>query len=77
MKSGVAVLKKDGWHAYWIFSVGRCLEHWIDGKRMMLTVDRHPKSAARGTFALQVHQGPPMTVRVRNLRIAELRPITD
>ena len=77
LKSVEADPKKDGWHAYRIVAVGPRLEHWIDGKRMMLTVDRHPKSAARGTFALQVHQGPPMTVRVRNLRIAELRPITD
>lgn len=69
--------KKEGWHTYRIVAVGPRLEHWIDGKRMMLTVDRHPKSAARGTFALQVHQGPPMTVRVRNLRIRELRPIAD
>ncbi|MAD19984.1 MAG: hypothetical protein CMJ52_07205 [Planctomycetaceae bacterium] len=69
--------KNDGWHAYRIVAVGPRLEHWIDGRRMMLAVDRHPKSAARGTFALQVHQGPPMTVRVRNLRITELRPNTD
>ena len=69
--------KKDGWHTYRIIAVGPRLEHWIDGKRMMLTVDRHPKSEARGTLALQVHQGPPMTVRVRNLRIAELTPITE
>ncbi len=69
--------KKDGWHTYRIVAVGPRLEHWIDGKRMMSTVDRHPKAAAQGTFALQVHQGPPMTVRVRNLRITELRPIAD
>lgn len=69
--------KKDGWHTYRIVAVGPRLEHWIDGQRMMSTVDRHPKAAARGTFALQVHQGPPMTVRVRNLRITELRPIAD
>ena len=69
--------KTDGWHTYRIVAVGPRLEHWIDGKRMMSTVDRHPKAAAQGTFALQVHQGPPMTVRVRNLRITELRPIAD
>ena len=69
--------KKNGWHTYRIVAVGPRLEHWIDGKRMMLAIDRHPKSAARGTFALQVHQGPPMTVHVRNLRISELRPVAD
>jgi hypothetical protein len=77
LKSVEADPKKDGWHTYRIVAVGPRLEHWIDGKRMMLAVDRHPKSAARGGFALQVHQGPPMTVRVRNLRITELTPLTE
>ena len=77
LKSVEADPKKDGWHTYRIVAVGPRLEHWIDGTRMMATEDRHPNAAARGTFALQVHQGPPMTVRVRNIRISELRPIGD
>ena len=75
LKSVEADPKKDGWHTYRIVAVGPRLEHWIDGTRMMATEDRHPNAAARGTFALQVHQGPPMTVRVRNIRISELRPV--
>ena len=77
LKSVEADPKKGGWHTYRIVAVGPRLEHWIDGTRMMATEDRHPNAAARGSLALQVHQGPPMTVRVRNIRIRELRPIAD
>ena len=77
LKSVEADPKKDGWHTYRIIAVGPRLEHWIDGTRMMATEDRHPNAAARGSLALQVHQGPPMTVRVRNIRISELRPVGD
>ena len=75
LKSSDADAKKNGWHTYRIVAVGPRLEHWIDGTRMMATEDRHPNAAARGSLALQVHQGAPMTVRVRNIRISELRPV--
>ena len=63
-----------GWHRYRVIANGRRLEHWIDGERVMLAEDHHPSFAPEGIFALQVHSGPPMTVRVRNIRI---RPIGE
>ena len=68
--------KTEGWHQYRIVANGRRLEHWIDGQRVMLAEDHDPRFAKEGILALQVHQGPPMTVRVRNLRLRDLTPKT-
>lgn len=64
----------DGWHTFRIVANGERLEHWINGTRMLLVEDASPTRSESGIFALQVHQGPPMTVRVRNVR---LRPLGD
>jgi len=64
--------KTEGWHRYRVVADGRRLEHWIDGERVMLAEDHDLRFAAEGIFALQVHQGPPMTVRVRNIQVREL-----
>ena len=65
-----------GWHSYRIVADGRRLEHWIDGERMMLAEDHDPRFAKAGILALQIHQGPPMTVRIRNVRVRDLTPET-
>ena len=64
--------ESKGWHQYRVIADGRRLEHWIDGERVMLAEDHDPRFAPEGIFALQVHQGPPMTVRVRNIRVRDL-----
>ena len=63
-----------GWHTYRIVADGRRLEHWIDGERMMLAEDHDPRFAKEGILALQIHRGPPMTVRIRNVRLRDLEP---
>ena len=68
--------KTKGWHTYRVIADGRRLEHWIDGERVMLAEDHDPRFAKEGILALQVHSGPPMTVRVRNLRVRDLSPQT-
>ncbi len=68
--------KAEGWHSYRVVADGRRLEHWIDGRRVMLAEDHDPRFAGEGILALQVHQGPPMTVRVRNLMVRDLTPST-
>ena len=65
-----------GWHRYRIVADGRRLEHWIDGERMMLAEDHDPRFAKEGILALQIHQGPAMTVRARRLRVRDLSPAT-
>ena len=64
----------DGWHKYRIVANGERLEHWINGTRMVLVEDAAPTRSESGILALQVHAGPPMKVRMRNIR---LRPLGD
>lgn len=64
----------DGWHTYRIVADGERLEHWINGTRMLLVEDAAPTRSESGILALQMHGGPPMTVRMRKIRI---RPLGD
>jgi hypothetical protein len=60
----------DRWNKYVIEAVGPRMRHTINGIRMSVTVDKNEKKAAKeGVLALQVHTGPPMTVRFRNIRL--------
>jgi hypothetical protein len=63
------------WNEYVIVARGPRLRHKINGKLMSETVDEeNEKRAASGILALQVHQGPPMVVRFRNIRLEKLEP---
>ena len=66
--------KTGGWHRYRVVADGRRLEHWIDGELFMVAEDHDPRFAPEGIFALQVHQGPPMVVKARNIRVRKLGP---
>jgi hypothetical protein len=66
-------VKSDGWNEYVIEARGPHLRHTINGKLMSETVDNEKeKGAASGILALQVHQGPPMTVQFRNIQLERL-----
>ena len=73
LKAHLARGGTDGWHIYRIVARGGHLEHWIDGKRMVLVEDDFQERIPKGIIALQIHQGNPMTVRARNIRIRPLR----
>ena len=63
-------VEADGWNEYVIEARGPHLRHTINGKLMSETVDNEKeKRAASGILAFQVHQGPPMTVRFRNIEL--------
>jgi hypothetical protein len=63
----------DKWNKYVIEAVGPSMRHTINGKLMSATVDNSEKDAAKeGVLALQVHTGPPMTVKFRNIRLETL-----
>jgi hypothetical protein len=63
----------DKWNKYVIEAIGPRMRHTINGKLMSATVDKSEKDAAKdGVLALQVHTGPPMTVRFRNIRLKKL-----
>jgi hypothetical protein len=66
------VRDKD-WNEYVIEARGPHLRHTINGELMSETTDNEAgKRAESGVLALQVHTGPPMIVRFRNLRLEVL-----
>jgi Domain of Unknown Function (DUF1080) len=65
----------DDWNQYVITARGPRLRHEINGKLMCEAIDRERgRRAESGVLALQVHQGPPMVVRFRNIRLEKLEP---
>ena len=63
----------NDWNDYVIEARGERLRHWINGKLMSETVDaEREKRAEKGILALQVHVGPPMTVRFRKIELETL-----
>lgn len=66
-------IRGDDWNDYLIEARGPHLRHTINGKLMSETTDNDPKKRAdSGVLALQVHAGPPMTVRFREIRLEDL-----
>jgi glucose/arabinose dehydrogenase/cytochrome c551/c552 len=61
------------WNRYRVLAVGATLVHEVNGVRMVEVVDEERgRARARGTFALQLHQGPPMEVRFRDMRMTRV-----
>lgn len=69
-----AKIKPEDWNDYVIIAKGNHLQHFINGVQTVDVVDEQASQAAKsGILALQIHQGPPMTVQVRNIRIKSLK----
>lgn len=63
-------VKPDDWNEYRILAEGRSITLWINGVLMCQVEDHQEKFALpRGIIALQMHQGPPMKVEFKDLRI--------
>ena len=66
----LAAIKKNDWNDYVIVAQGNHLQHFINGKQTVdVTDDCVEKRAMRGVLALQLHQGQPMKVEFRDLRL--------
>jgi hypothetical protein len=66
-------IRNNDWNEYIIEARGPHLRHTINGKLMSECEDKQEgKRADSGILALQVHQGPPMTVRFRKIRLERL-----
>jgi hypothetical protein len=73
-------IRTDDWNDYTIEARGPRLTHMINGKLMSETIDLEEKKRAKsGVLALQVHTGPPMTVKFRKIvyEPIESRPADD
>ncbi|MBI5801615.1 MAG: DUF1080 domain-containing protein [Verrucomicrobia bacterium] len=62
------------WHAMTIIARGNTFVHILDGRVMSVAVDEDAANFRKsGLLGLQVHQGPPMTIDLKNVRIRELK----
>jgi len=68
-----ASIRAEDWNEYKIVARGNRVQHFING---MQTVDVTDEDAAHapqeGILALQIHQGPPMVVQVKDLLLQRL-----
>ena len=68
-----AAIRKDDWNEYRIAARGNHLVHEINGKVTAELIDEdEAKRAMEGILALQLHSGPPMTVRFKDIRLKVL-----
>jgi hypothetical protein len=66
------LVKKDGWNEFVITAKGQHVTIDLNGTRV---IDREdPKFDKDGIIALQVHRGPAMEVRYKDIEIKELGP---
>ena len=70
-RSGEPFLKRNDWNDYEIIAVGSRVKTFLNGKACADLDD--PAMSRRGIFALQIHSGPPMEVRFKELHL-ELLP---
>ena len=70
----LAKVKNREWNEYRIIAKGSKIKLLINGVLMAEVDDRDKKNAAKsGVIALQMHQGPPMKVQFKDLRIKMLK----
>jgi len=61
------------WSEYRIVAQGNRLQHFINGHQTVDVTDQcEAKAPKSGVLALQLHQGPPMTVQFKNIRLRKL-----
>lgn len=65
--------KDKGWNEYTIICRGNHLVHYLNGFETIEMIDNDPKERAmEGVLALQIHQGPPMVVEFKDIRVKHL-----
>ena len=67
-------IKPGDWNEYHIVAQGPKLQHFINGQLMSETIDEQVgKRSLEGILALQLHQGPPMKVEYKDIRLKRLK----
>jgi putative membrane-bound dehydrogenase-like protein len=69
-KSGEEFLKPGEWNHYEIRAEGSHIQTWLNGHKCVDLFD--PNGKRRGQFGLQIHSGPALEVRFRNLQLEVL-----
>ena len=68
-----AAIRQGDWNDYVVVARGNHLQHFVNGKKAVDVRDEQSAKAAKsGILALQIHQGPPMKVQFRDIRIRVL-----
>ena len=71
-KSGEDHIKPGEWNTYEIVAKGPEVRTFLNGQPCVTLVDE--KLARRGIFALQIHSGPAMEVRFKDLQLEVIEP---
>jgi Domain of Unknown Function (DUF1080) len=67
-------IKSEDWNHYKLVANGNKLSHYINDKLMSEVIDdQEGKAAAKGILAFQIHQGPPMVIKFKNVKLTELK----
>lgn len=62
------------WNDFRVVANGNHLQHFINGTMTAEVIDHQSeKAASKGVIALQIHRGPPMVVRFKNIKIRHLK----
>ncbi|MEZ6136842.1 MAG: DUF1080 domain-containing protein [Pirellulaceae bacterium] len=68
-KLGEAI-KGEQWNHYRVVAKGNTLSHYINDELMSEVIDNQKdKAAEKGVLAFQIHQGPPMIIQFKNIRL--------
>ena len=67
-----SLINKEDWNSFHLVIKGNRLQHYINGILMSDVTDEDPVNRTMtGLMGIQVHTGPPMQVRYRNLLLKE------
>lgn len=65
-------IKSEQWNHYRIVAKGNTLSHYINEQLMSEVIDNQPEKASeKGVLAFQIHQGPPMVIQFKNVRLKQ------
>lgn len=69
-----SIIRRDNWNEMRVIANGFTFTHIINGQVMCVGFDEDTENRKdAGILAFQLHSGPPMKIRIRNLSIRELR----
>lgn len=67
-------IKSEEWNDFTVIANGNQFTHIINGRVTVSVVDEDlPSRSKSGVLALQIHQGPVMTIQYRNIRIRKIK----
>jgi hypothetical protein len=68
-----AAIRSEDWNEYKIVARGNRVQHFINGMQTIDVTDEDAAHAPKeGILALQIHQGPPMVVQVKDVLLKRL-----